>query len=247
MSNAVGSGWGGRVVRGPMSAQISRLLAEFIEEHGLAPGDVLPAEHRLAKEFGVSRPVVREALRALAGRDVVEIVNGKGAVVRPMDASTLSAFFERAVKTEDDAVVGLMEVRKPLEAQSARLAAERRTDEEAGRMARIVSSMSERLEDPEAYANLDVAFHLLVAEATRNKMLHRLIASIRGSMKDAVLEGLLRRQTPGRLERVQELHEEVLSGIERRDPDAAAEAMTAHFDDAVTALIGDGPKSRAGG
>jgi DNA-binding FadR family transcriptional regulator len=105
--------------------------------------------------------------------------------------------------------------------------------------------MREKLEDPEGYADLDVEFHLLLAEATRNKMMYYLIGSIRQTLRDAVLEGLRSRHTGRQIARVQELHEEILAQVERQDPDGAERAMLAHFDDAVAALVGEGVSTAA--
>lgn len=228
----------GGLLREPLSVQIAHRLANYIEGRRLRPGDMLPSENRLAAEFEVSRPVVREALRSLAGQGIVEIVNGKGAIIRPLDGSSLDLFFSRATRTEPEAIRQVMEVRKPLETQSARLAAERRTDAEVALIARTIFAMRENLDDLEAYADLDVQFHLILAEAARNKVMYYLIGSIRESLRDAVLEGLHHRRTKKQLERVQLLHEQILAEVKRQDPYGAERAMSAHFDDAVTALVG---------
>lgn len=211
------------------------------------PGDILPSEATLARRFGVSRPVIREALRTLAGQGVVEIVSGKGAIVQPVDGTLLNLFFSRAIEIESGAPMELMEVRKPLEVQSAALAARRRTPEELAAMKATVQAMRRQLDDLEAYADLDLQLHLLLAAATRNRMMEHLIRSIRESLRDTIVEGLRRRNTREELERVQVLHQAVLQAIERGDDEEAARAMAQHFDEAVTALIrrpSDGQRAR---
>src|SRR5438105_3245476 len=86
---------------------IGSLLA-YIEESNLKPGDTLPSEALLTSKLGVSRPVIREALKALTGRNVIEIINGKGAVIKPIGSDDLSSFFKRAVGFDPNAVRELL-------------------------------------------------------------------------------------------------------------------------------------------
>src|SRR5262245_60167362 len=98
--------------RETLAEQVSQNLVEYIQTQGLKPGDALPSEARLPVDFGVSRPIIREALKSLAGKGVIEIVNGRGAIVKPIDSETLSEFFERAMHENDNTIIELMEVRK---------------------------------------------------------------------------------------------------------------------------------------
>lgn len=224
------------VSRETLSDQVARQLSRLIART-LRPGDQLASESSLARTFGVSRPVVREALRTLAAQGLIEIVSGKRALVRPVDATLLNLFFQRVVQGERETPIELMEVRKPLEVQSARLAAERRTAPELAQLADKVKSMRRHLGDVQVFAELDLEFHLLIALATHNRVMQQLIGSIRTSLKDAIEEGLRRRTTKEQLQRVQVLHEAILDGIERADAEAAAAAMAQHFDEAVMAMV----------
>ncbi|MBI1882257.1 MAG: FadR family transcriptional regulator [Chloroflexi bacterium] len=225
------------LLRQTFPEQIAERLVDYIIVENLKPGDLLPSTAKLAEDFGVSRPVVREALKALVGQGIIETINGKGALVKPLDSESLRLFFQRAVQLERETIIELMEIRKPLEIQSATLAAQRRTLEDLGRLHEIVVSMREHLPDLELYANLDVEFHMQIASASHNKMMAYLIASIRDSLKDAILEGLRRRNTTEQLERVQALHETILTAIEQGQPGQAGAAMAQHFDEAVMALV----------
>ncbi len=223
--------------RETLPQQIAQRLMEFIKSQNLEPGELLPSELKLAEDFGVSRPVVREALKFLAAQGFIDVVSGKGAVVRPVDDKLLRLFFQRAIQFASATFIELMEVRKPVEVQSAMLAAQRRTPEELARISETVVIMRKRLDDLEAYTDLDVEFHLLVAAATHNTTMYHLINSIRDALKDVIREGLRRRDTREQLERVQHLHEIILAAIECGDANKAGQAMTQHFDEAVTALV----------
>ena len=224
------------LTRETLSDQVAQRLAEFIAAE-LRPGDLLPSEASLLERFEVSRPVVREALRSLAGQGLIDVVSGKGAIVRPVDDRLLRLFFQRAIEVESASLVELMEVRKPLEVQSAALASQRGTREDVEAIGAKVSTMRGHLEDLDAYAEHDVEFHVLVALASHNGIMRHLIGSIRHSLREAIQEGLRRRTSRAELERVQQLHEAIYRAIAARDAAAAADAMARHFDEAVTALI----------
>src|SRR5512135_1083989 len=115
-----------KIPHGTLADQAADRLLEYIEAQHLKPGDLLPSETSLAGSFGVSRPVIREALKNLEGKGIIEIVNGKGALVKPIDSDPLRLFFQRAMHLEKDAIIDLMEVRKGIEVEAAVLAAGRR-------------------------------------------------------------------------------------------------------------------------
>ena len=119
-----------KITRGTLADQVTDRLLEYIEAQHLQPGDLLPSETSLVTSFGVSRPVIREALKSLEGKGIIEIVNGKGALIRPIDSDPLRLFFRRAMQMEYGTMLELMEVRKGLEVQSAVLAAQRRDEKD---------------------------------------------------------------------------------------------------------------------
>jgi DNA-binding FadR family transcriptional regulator len=210
-------------------------LMEFIQSNNLKPGDMLPSEAQLADSFGVSRPVIREALKSLAGRQVIQIINGKGAMIRPIDSDPLRGYFQKAIQFEPEALIELLEVRKGIEVQSARLAAERRSIEELVQLEQAVVGMREALDDPEQCIALDLEFHLTIASCAHNAMLFYLLKSIREATKSTILEGRSRK-TRKELERVQVIHETIYQAIAEGRADQAASTMETHFDEAVLAV-----------
>lgn len=215
-------------------------LMNYIETTCLKPGEALPSEAKLAVELGVSRQVIREAIKSLEGQGIITMINGKGAIIKPIDASPLQIFFQRAVQIDTKAILELMEVRRGIEVQSATLAAERRTPEELARLAEIVAQMGHHLGELDTYIELDATLHLQIAAATHNSMLYHLVESLHGSARESMREGLLHRHTQEELERVQQLHEALLRELENGNVEGAARAMAMHFDDAVTALVSEG-------
>ncbi|MFL5800624.1 MAG: FadR/GntR family transcriptional regulator [Roseiflexaceae bacterium] len=233
-----------KLSRETLSEQAARNLMAFIEAQDLKPGRLLPPETKLAADLGVSRPIIREALKSLAGKGVIEIVSGKGAVVKALDSQPLQLFFQRAMQIEHEAIIDLLELRKGIEVQSAVLAAQRRTPDELAQLAEIVAGMRRSLRDPDAYVELDVAFHRLIASMTRNVMIYHLVVAIREAIRGTLQEHILRPQTDEQLERVQAGHEAICASLEQADVEGAERAMAAHFDEAVMSLIystnGDG-------
>lgn len=223
--------------RQTLSDQIVSQLTEFIVSENLQPGDLLPAEIKLAEEFGVSRPVVREALRSMAAQGAIEVISGKGAIVQPVDDTLLRLFFQRAIDVGNSSFVELMEVRKPLEVQCATLAAQRRTDDEATGIIKLSEAMGKQLDNLDTYAELDVEFHLLVAAATHNQLLYHLISSIRNLLKDVVREGLQRRDSRQQIERIQVVHRAIGQAIEQENAAEAGQHMTTHFDEALAVFL----------
>jgi GntR family transcriptional repressor for pyruvate dehydrogenase complex len=226
-----------KLSRETLAEQAARNLMAFIESQDLKPGKLLPPETKLAADLGVSRPIIREALKSLEGKGIVEVVSGKGAVVKPLDSQPLQLFFQRAMQLEAEAIIDLMELRKGIEVQSAALAAQRRTDDEVTQLKGIVVEMRRSMHDPDAYVELDVAFHQLIAVMTRNAMIFHLVSAIREAITGVLQEGKLRHLTAEQLERVQVGHEVILTSLEQGDAEAAERVMAAHFDDAVVSLV----------
>jgi GntR family transcriptional repressor for pyruvate dehydrogenase complex len=225
-----------RLQRETLAERVESALLEYIQRHDLKPGALLPPEAALTAQLGVSRAVVREALKSLQGRGTLQIVNGKGAIVRPSDPRTLRLYFSRAVQIRHEAIVELMETRCGLEAECAELAATRRTAEELAGMEQTVTAMRARLHDSDAYADLDVALHLLIAAASHNTMLAQLVESLRAALQDTVREGLRVRRTDAQMDAVQESHERIVVAIGHGDPEEARRAMATHLERAIAAM-----------
>lgn len=224
--------------RETLPEQLAERLAQRVADENLAPGDFLPSTAAIASEFGVSRPVVREALRTLEARGLIRTENGRGAIVQPVTSELLSHYFHHATSLDQTALVELLEVRKGLEVESARLATRRATDADLDALSDIVDRMRKAVGKGNTYATLDAQLHLQIAEATHNTTLYHLIESIRGPLRDTIEAGLRSRANAVHHQRVQELHELLVKAMRVRDPDAAASVMALHFDEAVQHIAG---------
>jgi DNA-binding FadR family transcriptional regulator len=225
-----------KITRGTLAEQVTDRLLEYIESQHLKPGDLLPSETSLANSFGVSRPVIREALKNLEGKGVIEIVNGKGALIRPIDSDPLRLFFQRAMQMEYGTMLELMEVRKGLEVQSAALAAQRRDEKDLSAIRQVVRTMRESTGDLEAYIRLDVEFHLRVTAASHNTMMVSLVESIRAALRNTIVAGLQSRGNTLELDSIQRTHEQLFEALVERNVQTAMETMIQHFDEAMVSM-----------
>lgn len=226
-----------KLSRETLAEQVARNLLAFIEDQDLKPGRTLPPETQLAANLGVSRPIIREALKSLTGQGVIEVVSGKGAIVKSLDSQVLHVFFRRATQIEPEAIIDLMELRKGIEVQAAALAARRRTPEQLAQLTETVATMRQHLEAPDVYVEADIAFHRLIAAMAHNSLVYHMVGAIREAIKDTLNEHMLRPQSAEQLEHVQLGHEAILIALEHGDIEDAQHAMAAHFDDAVMSLV----------
>ena len=191
----------------------------------LPSGTRLPSERQLAARFAVSRPVVREALRSLVERGLIEVVPGRGTFVRAARASDalrpLDVLYRRASATPRD----LVEARLMLEREAAGLAAERATADELEAMARVL----DRLEQADGLiqrARWDVTFHALIARMSHNPVIETMFSSIASLTFELVLRSLsdssvAREGLP--------YHREIHAALRARDAERARRAIGEHL------------------
>jgi DNA-binding FadR family transcriptional regulator len=207
------------------SEQISRQLLQKIVEGHYKPGDRLPAERDLATIFSVSRVVVRESISSLEAKGIINVRQGRGTTVNPVDEWNTLDPQVLLLLHGDEAFDQLMETRQIIEPDLAALAAERITAEEL-ELLRAISDLPED-DSVEEHVERDMSFHLQIAKATHNPVLLMVLSST----ADLLREG--RRRifiVPGELAKARMWHHAIYSAIENRDPQAAREAMAAHME-----------------
>jgi len=146
------------------------LLKARIRAKGLAPGDPLPSESALALELGVSRAVVREAFRSMAALKLIDVGNGRRARVSKIDPSVLAIVLDHAVHTDQISIQQIYDTRRTIELRTVALAAMRRTDREADDIVALAAAMRADLPDLRKVMEHDIAFHEVIARASRNPM-----------------------------------------------------------------------------
>lgn len=225
-----------RLDNATLGDRASAALLEHIRAEQLQPGSSLPSEAKLTELLGVSRPVVREALRNLRGLGIIEIFNGRGAVVRELSPASLEVFFAHALQTIDNSLIDLMELRTGLECEAAALAAERHGEADAAEMQRLVGEMRAALGEAERYSRLDAELHVAISRASGNPLYLHMVQSIRTAMQEASLRGMQLRLGREEVAAVQQMHETVVARIMARDPDGAFREMKRHMQMATEAF-----------
>ncbi len=212
-------------------ARLYESIVSYIEAQilngELAPGDQLPSERELTQQFGVSRTAVREAIKALREQGLVEVRLGRGTFVINKTSRAMQRSFNLLVKIGyADAFSDLTQIREILEPEIAALAALHATDEQISAMRRTIEALRDHTLNITLWAEADTDFHLILAEATQNKIIPVLLDSITGLVHDQRYRLLT---LPGRGPMTQQEHGAILEAIEARDPDAAREAMRKHL------------------
>lgn len=211
--------------------QANEQLLKYIERNQLAEGDSLPSIAELSENFGASRAVIRESLKSLEAQGIIAVANGKRAKIRPVTSEPLLNYFQRVMQVDGQAAWEFAEIRVALELQGVALAIQRATDEELSMLNITVRDMRENLHDAEAFAELDVKFHLQIAHATHNQMMVHLLESLRGAIHESIRRGLHKRLNQAQMESVQGFHESLVATMIKRDVSGATAAMHAHFDE----------------
>ena len=144
----------------------------------MQPGDKLPSERDLADRFGVSRPTVREAMRALSVLGVLEIRHGGGAFVTSLDATELLKPLNFFLSLSDVSVETLYDARMLIEGELCALAASRAAETLCDELEALIAQQVGAIDDVETYLNLDSAFHERMALASENPFLARTAQSL---------------------------------------------------------------------
>jgi len=207
--------------------QIVQQIEDSIQKGALKAGDQLPAERELAQRFGVSRTAVREAVKALHEKGLVEAYSGRGTFITNGTSQAIRQSFDLMIKFgQSDGSAYLAEMRAILEPEIAALAASRAEEAHLSVMREAVAVMDRSMQDPNAFIEADLDFHLSLAEAAANPLILSVTDSIVGLLREQRMRIFLAAGGP---ERGQVHHKRILDAVELRDPERAREAMRAHL------------------
>jgi len=206
----------------------------FVREQLLAgqikAGDRLLPERELATRLGVSRPVIREVLRALAAIGVIEIRHGYGSVVRRPDFTQLGDLFTMMFAQQAEVVEDVMEARIAIERQAIRLACSRATSGDLATLQQALRRVEETVDDPLAGGEADFAFHAALIGSAHSPTLASLHAAIAVLLKRSHFERRDRITSLSGIETyLVEHHRDLLAAVVARDADAADRLLVQHF------------------
>ncbi|WP_201846471.1 FadR/GntR family transcriptional regulator [Streptomyces endocoffeicus] len=213
--------------------ELTRRLLGYLLSGELKPGQRIPSERQLAETLSTGRSTVREAIKSLSLLGLLEQRVGDGTYLSRSTSDLLPQVIEWGLLLGEKSLEDLLEARHHLEVQLAGWAAERRTEQQLERLQDLARQMRDAGDDFDAYAAADIAFHLQVAEASGNTVLTSVLTNIQSLLR-AWASRVIR--TAGETKTSLAMHEPILKAVERRDAEAARQAMRAHMDRATRRL-----------
>ncbi len=223
---------GGSLVQTAMQA-----VTRYIRDKRLRVGDTLPGEAHFAQSLNVSRAVMREAFGALAALRLIDVANGRKPRVGALDGSVIATSLDHAVSTAQITVPEIWDVRRTIEMRTAALAAAQRTEEEADRIIALAQAMMDDRDDAPKRSDHDIAFHHAIATASHNLLFVQIVSSFAPLMAIAVPAAWRTRKAKREQQLMLDRHMAIALAIKARDAEAAAAAMSAHFDSAIGDML----------
>ena len=205
-------------------------IRNLIKEGKLKPGDKLPAEQMLAKEFGTSRPSVREALSALEILGITESRGGKGNFIKDTPGSPI---FEQEFMEleEEESPFELLEARKALEIEIASLAAKKASQEDINSIDESLRNMEKALGNIPKMMEFDREFHINIAKAAHNNLLFSMMTYLSNLLKEKLWVNMKEKtwNLPGYPQKYLKEHNEIFIAIKNKDSKNARKQVNHHL------------------
>ena len=206
--------------------QLVEQICELIATKRVVPGQALPTEKDLQVAYGVSHSVVREAIGVLESRRLVEVRHGVGTFVSPPEAWDIAGPIGFIVRSDRTALLNWLEVRIALEVEAAALAAQRASANDVTTIQEAVQAAVAVAADSRRFIAADIAFHLVLAQATGNPSMAQIVRPILEPLERSLMETASLPNSTARA--IAEL-EDVFRAVSSRDPAGAREAMRRHL------------------
>lgn len=214
--------------RVPAYVMAETAIKEMILSGKLGPGELLPGEHALAEQLGVTRPTIREAMRTLESNGLVERGHRRRMQVAAPSSEVSSSAIRNAIVMHDITYRELWEVSTALEPLAARMAAQRISPEMLEQLEANLALTRECIDNPKALVQADIEFHELVTAASGNLALQLARAPL-SDFLSAAYGVVTQKLGPG--ERLLHAHETIFAAISKGDADTSEEWMAKHFRD----------------
>lgn len=198
--------------RRSLQSEIIDYIRKYIEENKLEAGDKLPSQAVLQKQMGVSRVALREAIKTLEAKEVLEVLNGKGIYVRELKKSIISAQIE--FKKEKESLLELIEVRRIFEREIIKLLIENAKDEEIEEIGKVLKILMQKYYRGVKQNQEDKLFHQMIHKFSHNKVIYQLMLSI-DEMMDHLWQSPLQLESP--FTDTIPLHEELYNALKDRN------------------------------
>ena len=204
-------------------------IEQLIIEKKLEPGVRLPPEREFAEQIGVSRTVIREAVQILVTKGMLQVKHGVGTIVNKIGGEQITKPLTMLFKTKGITLENLHQVRTILEVEITGIAAQNANPEEIRHLEEVLLELEKNMDDPEAFAIGDTAFHHTLVEFSHNPLLIMLLDSIGGLMHEvrtsvSKYTDLFNTVVPD--------HREIFDSVRLKDPKRARQAMRDHLENA---------------
>jgi len=206
----------------------------------LKPGDKLPSEQALTEEFGTSRASVREALSALEILGITESRAGKGNFIKDdLNSPSYKKKFEELA--EEESPFEILEARKAVETEIARLAANKATKEDITAIEKSLENMKKVIDNVPEVMEFDREFHVNIAKAAHNNLLFSMMIYLADGLKEKLWINLKEKSwaLPGRPQKYLKEHTEILNAIKNKDTESAYKKMYEHLLGVEKDLLGE--------
>ena len=206
--------------------QTQQQIEKMILNKEYDENNYLPSEGELCKKFEVSRATVREAVRSMEVRGFLKRVHGKGLQVIDNSVKVMTRSIADMISLRDCDLSELIEVRRIIEVEAARLAADRADEQDLEQLRKSLAVMENTEVMDDNYYHNDLEFHVNLVKASKNNMLSAIVSAYTPLLGDVVVASS---QTNYCIERRHHFHRDVYDCIVKREPDAAAEKMRIHL------------------
>ncbi|MEO0669760.1 MAG: FadR/GntR family transcriptional regulator [Pseudomonadota bacterium] len=220
-----------RIDSAPVADLVVRQIEDMIVQGILAEGARLPSERDLAARLDISRPKVRDALKALEEMGLLTIRHGEGTFVAQLTGQAMQPALIDLYARHGRAFQDYLEYRRAQEGFAAALAATRATPTDRTVIARHLEALEQAEDDPDASREADVLFHSAIVQASHNTMLIHMMASIYDLTRRGVFYNRRYLRTlDGTGARLLQQHRDIAAAVLGGDPEAARTAAEAHLD-----------------
>jgi GntR family transcriptional repressor for pyruvate dehydrogenase complex len=224
------------IERTSTAERIIENLVNLIKKQSLKIGDKLPPERELCKMIGVSRPILREALKALQVMNIIGIRQGAGAFVKSLEPRDVVEHLDIVFHLDSSLYRDLYEARRILEGSVARMAAGKISDAEIVKIEESIRQAAENTDNEQVFFEKDLELHEMILKAAGNRVLPVFMQSINK------LSLLMREKTNARSDirrHVIRDHEMILEALKARDPAKTEQAMDRHIANVESAFFRD--------
>lgn len=216
------------IKRIPLQFEIINYIQNYIKENNMKPGDKLPSQAELIEMMGVSRSALRESMKTLEAKDIIEMKNGKGAYVKENFVSALAA--QLNFTKEKEMLVQMIEVRKVLEREILKLVIHNADDKELEELGKVVKILIDKYSRGEVQTKEDHKFHYMIYEISHHKIFQQLIQVLSDSM-NKLWEFPLNMENP--FTNTIPLHEELYKALRERNLKKAREVNDKILNDMI--------------